>query len=92
MMMRWVFASRIEPADIEGTISARCGCNVFFAAFSKVTGWLWIYPGGEEKIAEPQMLFVDEEWAREHPRRSPVISRENPLRIRKQKVEQLRLL
>jgi hypothetical protein len=89
--MRWIFTSRIEPRDLEGIVSGKYGSTVMFVAFSPVTGWHWIYPGGSERVSEPPMLFLDEQWARAHPRRSTVIHRENPRRIRKKKAEQLNL-
>ena len=87
-MKRWIFTSRIEPADLEGTVSGRFGASVMFVSYSRVTGWHWIYPSGQEKIDEPQMLFLEPDWARAHPRTSPVSRRENPLRLRKQKIQQ----
>jgi hypothetical protein len=61
-----------------------------FVAYSRfLRQWYWIYPGGEEKIAEPQMLFLDEEWARANPAKNFSPKRENPLAIRRGKSEQL---
>jgi hypothetical protein len=45
-----------------------------------------------EEIAEPEKLFLEPNWAKAHPRKSPVPLRANHHRIRKQKAEQLRLL
>jgi hypothetical protein len=89
---RWTFTFRIEPGELEGTVSGRFGQNLIFCAFSTLTGWWWVYPGGMQRIEEPQMLYLDPAWAREHPRKSPAPRRENPIRMRKQKVEQLCLL
>jgi len=61
-----------------------------FVSYSHlIRQWYWIYPGGEEKIAEPQMLLLDEEYARAHRLEKSSPRRENPLRIRKSKNEQL---
>jgi len=66
-----------------------------FCAYSKLLRqWYWIYPGGEEKIAEPPMIFVGEEWAREHRNLSGSGKRikvEKPLAIRSKKPQQLLL-
>jgi hypothetical protein len=93
-MKRWVFTWRVAP-PVNQTISVRFGSSVMFGAYSKfLDQWYMVVPGGTfEKIAEPPMFFCDEEWAAthkrdfaEHPRR------ENPLRIRARKVEQLTFL
>lgn len=68
-MTRWIFTSRIEPSSIKGVISVRFGASVMFAAYSRaLRQWYHVYPGGEEKIPEPQMIFVDEELARDNQR------------------------
>jgi hypothetical protein len=88
--MEWISTSLIEPGDLEGTVSGRFGGSVMFVAYSKFTRrWLWIYPGGTEKIEEPPQLFLDPLWAAAHPRTSPVVQREKPTRLRKKKSEQL---
>jgi hypothetical protein len=90
-MKEWIPTSQIEPADLEGrTVSGRFGAAVMFTAFSSVTGWHWIYPQGMEAISEPPLLFLEPQWARLHPRRSPVIHREK-VGIRKRKTNQLLL-
>ena len=92
-MKRWVFTSRIEPANLAGVVSGRFGSNVLFVSYSRLLRqWYWVYPGTAEKIAEPQMLFLDDLWAREHPREKSVVRREKPLAIRQQRAEQLMLL
>ena len=38
-----------------------------FVAYERLLRqWVWVYPGGSEKIAEPPHIFVDEEWAKAH--------------------------
>src|SRR5215475_9685086 len=89
-MTRWILTGRIDPAAIPGVVSGRFGASAMFVAYDRLRAqWMWIYPGGEEKIAEPQMLFLDENWAREHPGKKSRGRRENPLAIRRQKSEQL---
>jgi hypothetical protein len=93
MSKQWIDSHLVEPSELEGVLSGRFGSNIMFVSYSKYIGWLWIVPGGSnEEIPEPQQLFLEESWARSHPRKSAVVHRENPLRIRKQKAEQLRLL
>lgn len=64
---RFVFTFRVEPPDY--TVSAKSGGSVIFAWFSRVTGQWWhVIPGGSlERIPPPEMIFVDEEYDREHP-------------------------
>jgi hypothetical protein len=88
-MKAWIPTSEIEPADLEGTVSARCGASVMFTAFSAVTGWHWVYPQGMEEISEPPLLFIDPQWARLHPRRSKVVHIEKPRLRRRKKSDQL---
>jgi hypothetical protein len=92
-LKRWILTSQIEPGELEGTLSGRFGSSVMFVAYQRLLDqWYWIQPNGiEERIAEPEMLFLDSDWARDHPRKTPVSRRENPQRIRKGKAEQLRL-
>jgi hypothetical protein len=60
-----------------------------FVAYSRLLRqWYWITPGSEEKIAQPQMLFLDPEWVALHPSKT-FVAREKPLVIRKPKTEQL---
>ena len=83
-MKEWVPTSQIEPADLEGVVSGRFGAAAMFVAFSSVTRWLLIIPGGgEEKIEEPPLLFLEPVWAALHPRKSPVIRTEKPSMKRK---------
>jgi hypothetical protein len=89
-MKQWIFTFRVEPPA--GVVSGRFGNSVMFVAYQRLTDqWHWIYPGGAEKIEEPQMLFLDETWVREHPSKKNRGRRENPLAIHKSKAEQLQL-
>jgi hypothetical protein len=64
-MKSWIFAFRVEPPP--HVFSARNGGSVFFCAYSRVLSqWFMVFPGGEEKIDEPQMIFISDEWAKEH--------------------------
>lgn len=64
-MKSWIFSCRVHPPT-ERVFSARNGGSVFSAAFSRVLNqWYMVIPGsGEEKIDEPQMIFVDAEYAK----------------------------
>jgi hypothetical protein len=88
-MKHWVFTFRVEPPA--HVISARDGSSVFFAAYSTaLRRWFMVYPGGEEMIGEPEMLFLEEQYVREHP--SKVFVRpENISSCRKNKDAQLLL-
>lgn len=91
-MKRWVLTWRVAP-PINQTISVRFGSSVMFAAYSKWRGWLMVNGNYEEEIAEPPLWLCSDEWARDHQRdlaKHP--RRENPLRIRRAKAEQLTLL
>lgn len=82
--MHWILTGRVEPPT--GVVSGRFGASVMFVAYSKLLRqWYWIYPGGEEKIPEPQMLFLDEKWAREHPSKnfSPKLEKASCIRRKK---------
>src|SRR5262245_21516483 len=92
----WVFTFRVEPptgctfmARNDGEDYSPNG--IFQAAYSRLLRqWYMVYPGGEEKIGEPQMIFVSKEYADTHRReevRRPTIK----LREGKQKSVQLSL-
>ncbi len=89
--MSWVFTFRVDPPT--GVVSARNGASVFFAAFSRaLRQWYMVPPGQpEEKIAEPQMIFVSQEYADTHKRES--VGRRPGVRLRegKQKLVQFEL-
>jgi hypothetical protein len=90
---RWVFSLRVLPP--QHTIMGRWGATVMDVFYSKILNqWYAVLPGGTlEKVTEPQMIFVSDAWARDHQRdltKHP--RRENPLRIRAAKAEQLTLL
>lgn len=89
-MKRWVITATVDSTKLPGVVSGRFGASVMFVSYSKIFGcWEWVYPGGIERIAEPQMLFIDEQWASQN--RKLGVKRENSHRIRKSKVEQLKL-
>lgn len=91
--MRWVITSTIDPTKLKGVVTGRFGASVMFVWYSKfLRQWYWVYGGGhEEKIAEPQMLFLDEDWARENRTLTQSPKRPNPTQIRKKNAEQLEL-
>lgn len=83
-MKSWVFTFRLDPPS--GVVSARNGACVFFAAYVPVLGvWSMVYPGGEETIDEPQMIFVDDEYAKTHQRSA--CGRRPTIRLREKKKE-----
>ena len=89
-MSLWVFTFRVEPPSC--VVSARNGGSVFFAAYSRaLRQWYMVLPGGEEKIDEPQMIFVTSEYADTHKREN--IARRPSVRLRegKQKLVQYEL-
>lgn len=58
-MKSWVFTSHVEPPT--GVVTGRFGQSIMFVAYSRLLRqWYWIVPGGEEKIAEPEMLYVEQ--------------------------------
>lgn len=65
-------------------VSGRFGASVMFVAYSKwQRQWLWVYPGGEERIAEPPQIYVDSEWARAHTLPAPRAGLERAVKIRR---------
>lgn len=81
-MKSWMATSRVEPPT--GVVSARFGGSYIFAGYSRLLRqWYWIIPGGEEKIAAPEMIFVDEQWAKEH----PVLCKKQPQKLNKKPVQ-----
>lgn len=92
-MKSWFFTFRIEPPSC--VVSARNGANVFFAAHSRVLGrWYMVIPGrNEEQIDEPQMIFVEADYAKAHERDIGTSVRRPTIRLRegKKKVVQFEL-
>ena len=86
----WIPASHIEPSELEGVVSGKFGSTVMFAAYTTLTGWQEVYPNGVALIYEPPLLLLDPNWARLHPRKSPVIRVEKP-GIKRRKTDQLLL-
>jgi hypothetical protein len=83
-MKSWVFTFRVMPPA--GTVSARNGSNAFFAYYSPITNrWSMIYPGGEERIDEPQMLFLDSEYVKAHEKDLSMSPRRPTIRLREGK-------
>jgi hypothetical protein len=72
-----------------GTVSGRFGGSVMFVAYSRALAqWFWVYGGGEERIAEPPLIFVDDQWAREHTLPAPRGGLEKATCIRRGKAVQ----
>jgi len=90
-MKRWIETRLIDPPS-GVVLSALFGNSGLFVSYSPLLDqWYHVYPGGEEKIAEPEMILVDEDWIRNHRLVKPRPKREVPRRIRRRKAEQLRL-
>lgn len=92
-LKRWVETRLIEPPD--HSVMGRFGCSVMQVAYLRmIDQWVWLQPYGvEEKIPEPEKIFVGEDYIREHTLATPRGRREKPTRIRRGKQpEQLSLL
>lgn len=63
-MKHWIFSTRVHPPTC--VVSARNGVNVFFAAHSRsLRRWYMMVPGhGEEQIDEPNMILVEDDYAK----------------------------
>lgn len=85
-MKVWVETRLVEPPH-SVTISARFGNSYMFVAYSKwLRQWYWLQPGGiEEKIAEPEAIFLDEDYVNKHTLKTPRGKREKPTHIRRGK-------
>jgi len=93
-MKSWIFSCRVHPPTGQ-VFSARNGGSVFSAAFSRVLNqWYMVIPGnGEEKIDEPQMVFLDAEYAKANTKDIGQSVRRPTIRLReaKQKAVQFEL-
>jgi hypothetical protein len=83
-MKRWILAFRVEPPLC--TVMVRFGSTVFDGWYSRFQReWFGVLPGGTmERIAEPEMLFVTEDYAREHPAKI-LRAKEKSFRVRQSK-------
>lgn len=91
MSKSWVLTGTIDPSKIEGTVSGRFGAAVMFCGYSRYRRqWFLIANGREEAIAEPQMLYVEQDWAEQNRNLNP-IKVEKSLDIRRKKAQQLLL-
>jgi len=84
-MKIWIETRLVEPP--EHTVSGAFGVSIMFVGYYKwLNEWRWLQPGGiEEKIPEPERLFLEEEYVRTHLLKTPRGRRENPARIRRKK-------
>ena len=87
----WVETRTVEPPDF--TVSGRFGGSIMFVGYFKaIDEWRWLQPNGvEERIEEPEMIFVTREWARDHLLKTPRARREKPQRIHRSRSQQLLL-
>jgi hypothetical protein len=83
-MKRWFETRTLDfPTNV---VSARFGASVMFVAYERwARQWVWVYPGGAEKIAEPTHLYVDEKWAREHLLETPRVKLHKAAKLRRKK-------
>ena len=88
MSKRWIFEFRVDPPD--ETVSVRFGSSVMFGWYSRVfRQWYQVIPGGSlEKIPSPEMIFLDVDYARAHPKD---FSKHSPVKLREGKTVQLSL-
>jgi hypothetical protein len=85
-MKSWVFTFRVEPPT-DRVFSARNGADVFFAAHSRVLQRFYmVIPGhGEEEIDEPQMVYLEDDYAKAHAKDIGTSVRRPTLRLRESK-------
>lgn len=85
-MKSWIFSFRVHPPT-DRVFSARNGADVFFAAYSRVLRrWYMIVAGhGEEEIDEPQMIYLDSDYAKAHEKDVSSQVRRPTLRLREGK-------
>jgi hypothetical protein len=95
-MKRWVITGTIDANKLKGVLSGRflwgdLAGSVMFVAYSRfLRQWYLCANSTEEVIPEPQMIFVDEQWARDNVGSNPV-QLTKPTPIRKKEAEQLNL-
>ena len=85
----WVETRTLEPPDF--TVSGKFGASVMFVGYERLTRqWYWLQPGGIiERIAEPPMIFVDQDYVNKHTLPEPRPARENRQLIRRKRSAQL---
>ena len=89
-MKRWIETCCVEPPH-QQTVMARFGITVFDAAYSAILDqWYLVHGGTLEKIAEPEEIFVDSQYADTHKRAGK--RREKSYKMRRQREEQLILI
>jgi hypothetical protein len=88
----WVFSFRVNPPT-DRVFSARNGSDVFFAAHSRVLQRFYmVIPGrGEEEIDEPQMIYLEDDYAKAHAKDIGTYVRRPTLRLRESKAVQFEL-
>jgi hypothetical protein len=90
-MKIWVETRTVEPPEF--TVSGRFGGSVMFVAYQRILDqWLWLQPGGiVEQIAEPPMIFVEQDYVNKHTLATPRAKREKAHHIRRKRSSQLQL-
>lgn len=81
-MKLWVETRLVRPPD--HTVMGRFGASIMDVAYDRwLDRWVWVQPHGiEEKIAEPEFLFLEQDYIANNMLRTPRGRREQPSRIR----------
>lgn len=91
-MKRWIETRLVKPPLF--TVSGRFGASVMFVGYERwLDQWVWLQPNGiVEKIAEPEMLFLEEDYIANNLLATPRGRRERPARIhRGKRADQLQM-
>jgi hypothetical protein len=87
-MKSWHFSFRVQPPD--NTVMGRSGGSVMDTYYDRLLDqWFLVAGGTLEKINEPQMIFVSDEYARQH--HSNRIAPENSKNIRQSRKRAVQL-
>jgi hypothetical protein len=88
-MKVWIETRTIKPPEF--TVSGKFGSSVMFVGYFKVLDeWRWLQPYGiEERIAEPEMIFVEKDYVDKHTLKTPRGRRNKPSHIRRKRADQL---
>lgn len=84
-MKVWIETRLVKPPEF--SCLGRFGCSMMQVAYWRMLDeWRWLQPYGiEERIAEPEALFLDEDYVANNLLETPRGRREKPTRIRRKK-------